>query len=156
MQRVYSSFASAVTVAQATNGNTCCHNIAYQPASVVTRQAIFDVLIGASATPADNATQWALMRMTVTGITGGSAITPSPADSNDAATTTLAYSKPTGTVTLGVFLLYLSMNQRVTFRWCAVPGSELIIPATATAGISAVSYLEPNPVVKETTLFWRE
>jgi len=155
MQRAYSGFVSTITVAQGTNAFTCQHQNVYQPASVVCRPAIFDVVVGCAATPADNATQWALMR-TSTAPTGGAAITPSPVDTTDGATNTLDMSKPTAAATLGVFLLYLSVNQRVTFRWCAVPGGELILPATAGAGIALVSYLDATPAIKESTIFWRE
>ena len=98
-----------------TNAYTRQHQCIYQPALVVCRQAITDVIIGSSATPADNATQWALMRTTVAP-TGGAVITPSPADSQDGATNTLDMSKPTGASTLACSALLVD-ESCVTFRW---------------------------------------
>jgi len=153
--RAYSTFASAIDVALATSAFTDQHNLIYNPAAVLSRPSIYDILIGSSATPADNATQWGVYR-TATAPTGGTAITASPCDSNDPAASTLAMSKPTGASTLGVLLAYMSVNQRVTWRWCAVPGGELVVGAAAGAGIGLVSVLCPTPAVMETTIFFRE
>lgn len=155
MQRAYSSFASSITVALATNAFTDQHNVIYNPAAVLSRPSLYDVLIGSSAVPADTAVQWGIYR-TATAPTGGTAVTASPLDPNDPAASTLAQSKPTGGSTLGVMLMWLALNQRATFRWCAVPGGELVVGAAVGAGIGLVSVLAATPAVMETTLFFRE
>jgi|SRR5208283_2438822 len=157
MNRVYSSSVSALTVAQGTSAFTSIHNCIYQPSSsVLVRASIFDLIVGCSATPADNATQWALMPTTAAP-TGGTAITARPMDSNDAAASTLAVSKPTSVMTLGsTFYMYMSVNQRVTWRWCAVPGSEIIMPVAVSSGICMNSYLDSTPAVRDTVIFFRE
>jgi hypothetical protein len=153
--RAYSGFVSVITVAQATNAYTCQHQCIYNPTVLLNRPSIYDVLISSAATPADNANQWALER-TSTAPTGGAAITPSPVDPYDTAATTLDMSKPTGAAATGVVLAYMSVNQRVTWRWCAVPGGELVNSGAAGSGIALVSVLSATPAVCESTIFFRE
>ncbi len=38
------------------------------------------------------------------------------------------------TQTASAYLLTVPLNQRATFRWVAVPGKELVTPATASNG----------------------
>lgn len=153
--RAYSTFASALTVATATNAFTSIHNNIYNPAAVLTRPSLFDLLISSGATPADNANQWMICRTTVAPV-GGSAITASPCDFGDPAASTLAMSKPTSASVQGTVLMYMSVNQRVTWRWCAVPGGELVVSNVAGSGIGLVSNLSPTPAVCESALFFRE
>lgn len=100
------------------------------------RPAIYDVILSSNATPADNSSEWQIRRSTVAG-TGGSAVTPAPLDSQDPASTTTAINGPSAepTYTAGAVLLDFAVNQRATFRWVAAPGSELLVPATAAAGL---------------------
>jgi hypothetical protein len=41
------------------------------------------------------------------------------------------------TVTADTELLEVPVNQRSTYRWVAVPGGELVVPAVDTDGIGA-------------------
>jgi hypothetical protein len=40
------------------------------------------------------------------------------------------------TLTASAFLANIALNQRASFRWVAAPYDELIIPATASNGLS--------------------
>lgn len=100
------------------------------------RPKIYDLIIGDSATPADQAAEFIAGRFTAVG-TAGSSFTPNPLDPNDPASLASAgishSAEPTYTANQG--LLNIRMNQRATFRWVASPGSELVLPATAANGV---------------------
>lgn len=98
------------------------------------RQKWYDVAFGCSGTPADAAFIYLVNRMTASGT--GSAVTPKPLDPADAATEADAEDTCTadGTFTAGAVLLEKTINQRSAYRWFAVPGSELVMPATASNG----------------------
>lgn len=100
------------------------------------RPRLYDVVFGAGGTPADNAIQFTLQRSTTAG-TAGSSVTPAPLDPADPAaecTAGQAYSSEP-TYTAATELLDVIINQRSVYRWVAAPGGELIIPASANAGI---------------------
>lgn len=98
------------------------------------RIKIYDLLIGVNGTPADNFIEWNIIRVT-TASTATSA-TPTaldPADATSLTTTTVNSSTP-GTVTANSDVMYEAVNQRASYRWVAAPGSELVSPATSSAG----------------------
>lgn len=102
------------------------------------RPAIYDVIFGSSATPADSALNWLMQRCTTMG-TPGAALTPLALDPGDPASLAGAdtgenYSAEPG-YTADAILLNISANLRSTQRWVASPGGELICPATANNGI---------------------
>lgn len=99
------------------------------------RPAIYDVIFGSTATPADNALQWLLQRYTAAGT--ATSVTPQPLDSGDPAATATSGEDHTAepTYTSNAILLNVAANQRSTQRWVASPGGELILPATAANGI---------------------
>jgi hypothetical protein len=98
------------------------------------RGKIYDLIFGSEGTPADNAFQWVVQRVTAAGTSTG--VTPQPLDPADAATEADAGENHTiePTYTASAVLLSISINQRATFRWVASPGGELVYPATASNG----------------------
>ena len=103
------------------------------------RAKVYDMAFGCSASPADNAFLWQVQRSTTTGTaTAAVANALDPADTT--AATVIGYNVFTvdPTLTAGAFLYQVPLNQRATFRWVAAPGSELVIPATANAGIALI------------------
>ena len=126
----------------ATTGQENAVTAAYTTALSLTggtglRARIYDFMIGASGTPADNALTWALMRHTVAPTV--TAVTPTPLDPADVAAEAAGGENATveGTVTAASELFELPINQRASYRWVASPGGELVIPAVAANGISA-------------------
>lgn len=99
------------------------------------RPRLYDIIMGSTATPADNALEFLLQRYTAVGT--GTGVTPTaldPADPAALASGTAAHSvEPT--YTAGAVLLDIAQNQRSTQRWVAAPGSELVLPATANNGV---------------------
>src|SRR5262245_12587554 len=103
--------------------------------STTRRAWIFDVSAGPDTAPADNTLVYKVDRQTTVGT--GTSITPHPIDAADGATTLVGTANHTvePTITDNTELLEVSANQRASFRWVAVPGSELVVPATNTNGL---------------------
>lgn len=98
------------------------------------RPHIYDILVGSNATPADNSSEWWLLRFTAAGTS--TAVTPEKVDSGDPAATAVCGKNHSAEPTYGsVPLLDIAVNQRATFRWVAAPGSEIVSPATAANGL---------------------
>lgn len=100
-------------------------------AATTTRGWIYDILIGSDATPADVATEFNVIRGTVSGT--GTAVTPRALDpGNPAALLAGEGGTFTGqTKTANSAMLNIALNQRATFRWVAAPGGEIVVPATS-------------------------
>lgn len=103
------------------------------PGSGMRRIKVYDLILGSEATPADNVFLFRAKRSSTAST--GTAVTPSPLDAADAAAVSLPKENLTAEGTAGVVLLSCPLNQRATMRWVAAPGSELVIAATANAGI---------------------
>lgn len=126
-------------------------------AATTVRPAIFDIIIGNSATPADQAANLALKRFTAAG-TAGSSPTPQQLDSGDvAALATLgAAHSVEPTYTAGATLLQVSLNARATFRYVCSPGMEFKAPATAASGTGLQLVTATATSVYDATLAWFE
>jgi hypothetical protein len=100
-----------------------------------TRPVVFDVLVGSTATPADNALEFILQRYTAAGTS--TSVTPTALDSGDPAAIATAGANHTvePTYSAGAVLIDLAMNQRATQRWVPSPGREIKLPATANYGV---------------------
>jgi len=105
--------------------------------ATLTSAAINDIEFGTCSTPADNYIEFDVSRQTAAG-SGGTTATPNALDPTKRAAGTVAYCNATGegTVTANSSVLYIPTNQRASYRWVAVPGAELIIPATNLAGFA--------------------
>lgn len=104
------------------------------------RPKIFDLIVGTTGTADDNAIEYRLANHSADGT--GDALTPTPLDSGDPAAAGAYLGNHSGepTYTAGEILLLIGLHQRATFRWCAVPGSEIVLPASATAGAGLVGF----------------
>lgn len=98
------------------------------------RIKVYDILIGTNGTPADNFIEWDVSRVTTGSTT--TVVTPQPLDVADATSLTIATvnSSTFGTITGVSNVFYVGVNQRASYRWVAAPGSELVGPATSSAG----------------------
>jgi hypothetical protein len=96
--------------------------------ATLTSGKIIDVDFGAAGTPADNYMEYDISRQTAAGTS--SAATPNALDPTVRAAGTVGSVNFTaeGTVTAASSVLYIPVNQRASYRWVAVPGSELVIP----------------------------
>ncbi len=98
------------------------------------RNKIYDILIGTNGTPADNFIEWDVSRITAASTT--TVLAAQSLDNADgAAVSTVTVNSSTfGTITTGSNVFYIGVNQRASYRWVAAPGSELVSPATSSAG----------------------
>ena len=122
------------------------------------RPKIYDVVVGAAATPADGATEFVLKRYTAAG-TAVSAANINALDPGDPASLASAGQNHSGTptYTANSELAAFSINQRNTFRWVAAPGGELVLPATANNGIGLLSVAAAGTTANhEATFFFEE
>lgn len=97
------------------------------------RSGIAEYVLGSEAAPADASILWGVVR--VSGAVTGTSVTPSPKDPADAGSDAVALENVTSNPTLGVRLAGIPLHQKATYRWVAVPGQELICPATSNNGI---------------------
>lgn len=109
--------------------------IAASSATQARRGQIYDIMIGADGTPADNAITWDVSRQTVAGT--GTTAAPVLLNPADAAFLGLSLANYTvePTVTAASSLFNIAINQRASYRWVAAPGSELVYPATTANGL---------------------
>ena len=128
-----------------------------QPTTPTTRPRIYDVIASATGNPADNTLDWILQRISNAGT--GTAVTPVALDSMDAAATVVVAQNHTAepSYAIGTPLLAFVINQRSTFRWVAAPGSEIVLPATASNGVGLTVAGQPGLAIgTKTTVYWIE
>jgi hypothetical protein len=120
------------------------------------KPAVYDVLVGSDATPADTASQFSLSRFTVAGT--GTAVSELPLDPDDPASLATAQSNHTAepTYTAGEDMLVIDLNQRATLRWVAAPGSEIYMPATAANGLGFRFVSTGQTGDSDVTILWIE
>ena len=120
------------------------------------RPAVHQLIIGSAATPADVATQFAVLRHTVAA-TGGTAITIRPADPGGTSGLCTALqgtmTEPTYEAT---FLLDIELNQRATYTWNANPGREIKSPVGTANGVGCRSIASTGTPTVGVTLAWDE
>jgi hypothetical protein len=145
------------TVSGPNAAGTANKTLATVIASTTVRPAIFDVVVGCSATPADQAAKLAITRWTTSAGTAGSSPTPNPLDPADiAATATAGITHSAEPTYASTNLLQIPMNQRATFRWVASPGYELKNPATATTGLGLQLVTATASTAFDGQVFWFE
>lgn len=105
-------------------------------ATQLRRGQVYDVMFGTDGTPADNAVVWDISRQTAVGT--ATTVTPAALNPADAAMLGASAANATaeGTITAASSVLNIGMNQRASYRWVAAPGSELVYPATNSAGLA--------------------
>lgn len=107
------------------------------PGSSPRRIKLLEFLCGSdAATLGTSNFRWEFQRST-TGATAGSTPTPNPLDPADAACVSVIKSSlsANGTLTSGAIMMTIAISEQATFRWVANPGSEIVIPATASNGL---------------------
>lgn len=111
--------------------NTAATTILELRSTTAIRPAIYDLISGSDATPADNAAEYNLQRTTTAGTS--TAVTPQALDSGDPAATATAGEAHSAepTYTANAIMLNYMHNQRATFRWVAAPDGEIVLPAAA-------------------------
>lgn len=113
----------------------------------------YDLVFGSSASPADNPFLFEVQKRTAAGGTP-SAVTPQPLDDGDTiASTVVASNQPASNGAGSGIKLSIPLNQRASFRWVAAPGSELVVPATASQGLALATPTSSAVTCNATILF---
>ncbi len=122
------------------------------------RPKLYQVLIGCSATPADQATRFYIGRVTGAGTAAGN-FTPmamDPADPASLATAGQGTFSGEPTYTSNAQQAQISMNQRATVSWVANQGYEIICPATGSNGVGLRSSAATGTAVHDASIWWDE
>lgn len=127
------------------------------------RLKLYDLTIGSVATPADQAAEHIIRRLTDENMTpGGTAVTPFPLDQDEGAADSTAVESPTGEPTFDATtpatrgMLMVPINQRATFRWVAAPGSEFICSAAEDQGFAHFISTTTSTFAVTTTMLYEE
>jgi hypothetical protein len=125
-------------------------------ASATVRPRLFDVTLGSSASPADQAALYAITRFTAVG-TAGTSPTPIALDPGDVAAVATAGSAHSAEPTYAsTDLLQIPLNQRATFRYVSSPGMEFLAPATSANGIGVRLVSATTALVENGSGIWFE
>lgn len=120
------------------------------------RPEIYDMILGFSSAPADNALQVFVQRFTAAG-TSTSEV-PSPLDPADPAASATGGRNCTvePTYTSNLILFHAALNQRATHRWIADPRGPLKMPATANNGLGLYAVHGSATPTFDATLYFNE
>lgn len=112
------------------------------------RPKIYDVMCTGYGTPNDYQAKYVLNRYTAAGTS--TAKTPQALDNGDPASLASAGEAHSAepTYTANAVLLVISRNMRHPYRWVAIPGREIVLPATAANGVGVL--------VKEVSTAWTD
>jgi len=104
--------------------------------ATLTSAEVNELAVGTDGTPGDTVVIYDLSRQTAAGTS--TAVTPTAVNGAKRAAGTVGSANFTaeGTITATSSVWTMAINQRASFRWVAVPGCELIIPATNLAGFA--------------------
>jgi len=124
--------------------------------ATVRRLAIFYLTIGAAATPADQANNCQVNRLTADGV--GTAVTPQALDPAEPAAvgTGLEDHTTEPTYTANAVLLSFSFNTRANYQFYANPGRELKSPGTLSNGLGLRFVVATGTQLHEATLHYFE
>jgi hypothetical protein len=123
--------------------------------SATLRIKLQEFMLGSSATPADAAAEYRIVR-TAAAASGGTSLTPIPTDPVTAASTVTAKGGTlTGSPSYADSLLRIGLHQNTTFRWVATPGFELVSVAAANNGLELVSWTAGSSALVA-TMIWEE
>lgn len=119
------------------------------------RSKLYEIICGCEAAPDDKAFKWTVTRTTAAGTS--TPVTLFSLDAADAACLSDVGEnhsvEPTYTGAEG---LSIPLNQRATFRWVAKEGGEIIIPATANAGLGIRTPTAGAASAITATIFFQE
>lgn len=127
-----SGFTSVTTTAYKTS-------VYMAPGATPRRIKLYDMLVGTYVGPADHAVQYDVSRTTARAASAADTLfTPVAIDVADAAAlfvaTVNATTEPTTTALSSLW--NVGVNSRASYRWVAVPGGELVTPATQSSGLT--------------------
>ena len=144
------------TMAQGAIGTDGADGVGSLDSDTTVRLRLYDFTVGSSATPADIALTWIVRRYASTAGTASAVGDEEPID--DAAPANLGDAREEFTAAPGAGspLMTFPLNQRATYRWVAAPGSEFVLPVTATTGVYFNAQHGSSTPGAEASIFWNE
>lgn len=142
----------------ASGTNKTILTVFHAAATPTNRGALYDIMVGSVATPADQAADFLVNRLTAVG-TEGSGLVPNNLDPGGPAgdcDSGLGVFSVEPTYTAAKQLLAFQLNQRATFRWVASPGSELKMTATQNNGAGLYTVSSTSTQAYGATIFFVE
>jgi hypothetical protein len=141
--------------------NLTLQQIANNLASPGRRAGLFELDIGSSATPGDQAAQFIVARTTTQGTTPTATFTPINLDPGGPASSEYVSNQGSfsgePTYTSNKQLLRFSCNQRALFRWvCYQPGYEILCAAVQNNGLGVRSVSSTSTQTYDGTTMWVE
>lgn len=132
-------------------------NVCNPPSGTLRRGALYQLIIGSDATPADVAAKFVLQRTTADGTisTAFTATALDPADPAAIEVCNLTWSV-NPTITASSDLLTIGMNGRATVIWTAPPYGEIRWPATAEYGVALMCTVASTAQNFNFNEFWEE
>jgi hypothetical protein len=126
--------------------------------AATTRARMYEFDIGSDATPQDAGFKFSFRRTSTSG-TGPTLVTANALDAADPAAlcfwaSTWTTTQPT--ITASSDVLQVAMNQRATFRWVAVPDSELVVPASVNNFLVLMSVVASATANYAWSALWQE
>jgi len=146
--------ASGNNTLTSTPGDTCLSLVGIT--ATLRRSYTYELIMANEGTPADQVLVWKVARCTAEGTATG--VVPTRLDLADAESDMNVGENHTGepTYTSTEELLEIPINTRATFRWVAVPGSEIITPSTNEAGYGIVAFHASITTDYRATALWIE
>lgn len=142
----------------ATGTDKTAINIFHSAATPTNRGRISDITVGGIGTPGDNNADFLVNRTTGVG-TEGSGLIPNNLDPGGPAgdcDSGLGVFSAEPTYTSAKQLLGFQLHHRATFRWCAVPGYELVMTATQNNGAGIKSVTSSSTQAYGHTIYFEE
>ncbi len=124
--------------------------------SASVRARIYEIILGSDSTPADQATEFNVLRHTAAGVGGVSAVENPLDDDFAAATANLRGGTMTEPTYAAGELMNIALNQRATFRWVAAPDRRLVTTVGTANGIGVRSIGSSATPGVNCTLAWDE
>lgn len=117
---------------------------------------LFYLTVGSAATPADQANNMQVNRVTADG--AGTAVTPRGLRTGLSTPAGVALENHTAepTYTANEVMLSFSFNTRASFQWYANPGMEVTMPATLSSGVGLRFVVATGTQLHEATLHYSE
>lgn len=123
-------------------------------ASTMAAAKIYEWSIGPQANSADNTYGIRAKRQSTAGT--WTSVTPSPLDAKASASVTSSGVASTAAGTGGVVLGQWGFHQRGGYRWVSIPGGELVVPLTFSAGVIVEYIFAQGTDVNGASLFFDE
>ena len=119
------------------------------------RFELYDIMWGASGTPADQVLVYSVIRITAAG-TGGATAEQALDPASPTPVVVVLQDHTIEPTTTGENLIEIPVNLRASYRWVAAPGSALVVAAVNGEGLAITGLSSAYTGKAETKAMWEE